>query len=81
LLATDVANASDEFLLREGRAFIKLYIGAIETLTPMQTGLILTNCSPLMAHLPDVCNMLFSRNPKDAIDNQTLPFIEFYNGQ
>jgi hypothetical protein len=54
----DAASASDEFLQREGQAFIKLYIAALQVLTPMQGALVLTSCRPLVAHLPDICNML-----------------------
>jgi hypothetical protein len=62
LLATDAANASDEFLLKEGQAFIRLYIGTVQVLTPMQTAVVLTSCSPLVPHLPDICGMLLNSN-------------------
>jgi hypothetical protein len=72
LLATDAANASDEFLAKEGRAFMNLWIGAIQVLTPMQTAVVLTSCRPLVAHLPDVCNMLLH----NGTDNNNYPIIE-----
>jgi len=63
----DTANASDEFVRTEGRALFKLYISAIQVLTPMQIAILVTSCRPLVAHLPDVCNMLLDSN---GIENQ-----------
>jgi hypothetical protein len=41
---------------------MNLWIGAIQVLTPVQTAVVLTSCRPLVAHLPDVCNMLLHGN-------------------
>jgi hypothetical protein len=62
LIAMDTAH---EFLRDEGRAFIKLYVSAIQVLTPMQAALLLTSCAPLVAHLPDICCMLSSGNSRN----------------
>jgi hypothetical protein len=76
LLATDAVNASDEFLLKEGQAFIKLYIGAIQVLTPMQFAIVSTSCRPLVTHLPDVCDMLLnSNNSSAALEGYTISAI------
>lgn len=85
LLATDAADASDEFLAQEGRAFIKLWIGAIQVLTPMQTAVVLTSCQPLVPHLPDVCNMLLHTDNNDnnnsAIEGQGFSITDVDDGQ
>jgi hypothetical protein len=60
LFTFDAANASDEFLLKEGQAFIKLWIGSIKVLTNMQIAIVSTTCRPLVPHLPDVCNLLLN---------------------
>ncbi|KAL4519065.1 hypothetical protein Ndes2526B_g00169 [Nannochloris sp. 'desiccata'] len=68
LLATDAANASDEFLAKEGRAFMDLWISAIQVLTPVQIAVVLTSCRPLVPHIPEVCTMLLSNQP--AVEGQ-----------
>jgi hypothetical protein len=76
LLATDAANASEEFLLREARAFLKLWLCTIAVLTPMQTAVVLTTCTPLIPHLPDVCAVLLNDNgsSQTALQGQSFSF-------
>ena len=72
----DTVDASDEFLAQEGRAFIKLWIGAIQVLTPMQTAVLLTSCSPLVPHLPDVCEMLLNNTNSNTDNNNNSLALE-----
>jgi hypothetical protein len=83
LLATDTANASNEFLAKEGRAFMDLWIGAIQVLTPLQTAVVLTSCRPLVPHLPDVCNMLLHNGTTShpAIEGQGFSITDVNNSE
>jgi len=62
LLTTDAANVSDEFLAKKGRAFMDLWVGAIQVLTPVQTTVVVTSCRPFVPHLLDICNMLLNNS-------------------
>lgn len=59
-MTMDVSDASEEFLAKEGRAFFQLWIYFVQSLTPMQLAFLLTQCSPLIIHLPDICNLLLN---------------------
>jgi hypothetical protein len=74
LFALDSANASDEFLLKEGQAFTRLWTGTVQVLTSMQTAIVLTSCRPLVPHLPDICGMLLnSNNGPDGNKQELIP--------
>jgi len=64
----DTANASDDFLLKECRALIKLFYHALHVLNPMQFALLLTSCRPLMVHIPDMYSLLL-----DGCDYRNQP--------
>ena len=61
-MTMDASDASEEFLAKEGRAFFQLWIYFVQGLTPMQLAFLITQCSPLIIHLPDICNLLLDSN-------------------
>lgn len=78
MLTLDAAAASVEFVAQEGHAFTKLWVGAVDVLTPMQTAIVLTSCRPLVPHLPHVCNMLLNGNAENQINNSEVDKQSFY---
>ena len=68
LLTFNAIGASDELLSEEARAFAKLSVGSLLSLSPMQIAILFTSCRPLAPHLPDVYETLLNKK-KDNNNN------------